>query len=48
MSCVYVTEQGSRISVGNGKLVIECKKKNFSKEGSALHYFQLAGTIMED
>ena len=25
MSCVYVTEQGSRISVGNGKLVIECK-----------------------
>ena len=24
-SCVYVTEQGSKISVGNGKLVIECK-----------------------
>ena len=25
MSCVYVTEQGAKISVGNGKLIVECK-----------------------
>ena len=25
MSCVYVTEQGANVSVGEGKLIIECK-----------------------
>jgi len=25
MSCVYVTEQGANVSVGQGKLIIECK-----------------------
>ena len=25
MSCVYVTEQGAKVSVGEGKLIIECK-----------------------
>ena len=26
MSCIYVTEQGAKVSVGEGKLIIECKK----------------------
>ena len=25
MSCVYVTEQGSEISIGEGMIVIDCK-----------------------
>lgn len=31
MSCVYVTEQGSNITVGEGKLVIECKNNQYIK-----------------
>lgn len=26
MSCLYVTEQGSKVSVGGGKFIIDCKE----------------------